>query len=175
MARFGGASAPHQQHRLRTEPTIFDRACGREIKRKSRKKAEETRKKKEKSIFPPSETPHDFAPLFGEVGEKPATHGRTTATKRENNKTGLCTLQINSKVPARRGIVLECMLQQHTKRTQGKGKTPHASSWATASTMGPQRKACVMKALRQHAYSWASPSTKSTQPNKKIACKYHVS
>ena len=39
----------------------------------------------------------------------------------------MCTLQINSQVPARRGIVLECMLQQHAKRTGGKGKTDNAT------------------------------------------------
>ena len=47
--------------------------------------------------------------------KKRKTQENDTEKKRENKETGLCTLQIKSKVPARRGIVLECMLQQHTK------------------------------------------------------------
>ena len=42
----------------------------------------------------------------------------------------MCARQNNTKVPAHRGLVLESMLQQHTKCTQGKRKTPHAYCWA---------------------------------------------
>ena len=34
----------------------------------------------------------------------------------------MCTLQNNSKVPASRGLGLECTPQQHTKCAQGGGK-----------------------------------------------------
>ena len=58
---------------------------------------------------------HPCSLFTGEVGEKPTTHSSRTRTTREDKEAALCTLQINSKVPARRGIVLECMLQQHTR------------------------------------------------------------
>jgi hypothetical protein len=49
-------------------PACLARASEREGQ--SREKTQKTNKRIEKSIFPTSETPPNFAPLFGEVGEK---------------------------------------------------------------------------------------------------------
>ena len=106
-----------------------DFARASEIKRTDKKTTQKTNKPIQKSIFSTSETPPiDVAPLFGGVGKKPTTHSSTTRKTREIKEAGLCTLQNHSKVPASRGIVLECMLQQHTKRTQGKRKATHANT-----------------------------------------------
>ena len=102
---------------LSSQSRLLARAS--EISGKNRKKTQKTNRRMEKSTF---FRPQNPPTILAKVGEEPTTHSNATRTMRENKGKCLCTRQNNSKVPARRELVLECMLQQHTKCAEGKRK-----------------------------------------------------